>query len=347
MIKEENNIKIDSLRDYVSYILDNSLKSGTFPKIYYDIKCIKFGKYTHYYKRKCLTIKKINDKENIKKIRKDIKENDLFCLNSEIKKTPTLKEIEVKNINRSKFNLCRLVGCNEDKFKTFITLTFRDEITNISVANYEFNKFIKKIKKAGVLPNFFYIAVPEFQKNGKAHYHVLSNINYNDIKLINENISLQELYHRIIKNQIKLYKNFFTSYLNLKINDFSVCLRYFNNRLHNTKKTFNFKSKEYKIFKTLKYWNNGFSNVIDITSYDNIVGYLSKYMTKDIDNRLFAKKRYLFSYNLERPKITYLDTNNSIDLLKFQNDISNSTIEYQNTYKDYFGEEIIFISLKK
>ena len=32
MIKEENNIKIDSLRDYVSYILDNSLKSGTFPK---------------------------------------------------------------------------------------------------------------------------------------------------------------------------------------------------------------------------------------------------------------------------------------------------------------------------
>ena len=34
----------------------------------------------------------------------------------------------------------------------------------------------------------------------------------------------------------------------------------------------------------------------------NIIGYLSKYMTKDIDNRLFGKRRYLYSQNLVKPK---------------------------------------------
>lgn len=45
------------------------------------------------------------------------------------------RKIELKNILRSKFQLQRLVKSNEDIFKTFITLTFADNIQDIAKAN--------------------------------------------------------------------------------------------------------------------------------------------------------------------------------------------------------------------
>ncbi|MFA5177999.1 MAG: hypothetical protein WC427_00360 [Candidatus Paceibacterota bacterium] len=65
----------------------------------------------------------------------------------------------------------------------FLTLTFEEEITNLKRANRIFSKFIQRYNyslyktKDKVLQ---YIAVPEFQQNGRVHYHCLFfNLPYN------------------------------------------------------------------------------------------------------------------------------------------------------------------------
>ena len=75
-------------------------------------------------------------------------ENELIIENNFIEDfEEDLKSIEQKNIIRSKNELCRLVLTNSNLWKTFITLTFADDITDINLANKEFHKFITKIKK--------------------------------------------------------------------------------------------------------------------------------------------------------------------------------------------------------
>ncbi len=69
------------------------------------------------------------------------------------------------------------IGVYGDDFTTkFLTLTFADHITEPKEANYEFTKFIKRMnyeifdsKKA----NLRYVAVIEFTKKGRVHYHVV------------------------------------------------------------------------------------------------------------------------------------------------------------------------------
>ena len=60
-------------------------------------------------------------------------------------------------------------------------------------------------------------------------------------------------------------------------------------------------------FKHIKFWNEGFDS-IEIMKGDvkKIIGYISKYMTKNIDNRLFSHRRYFYSQNLQQPKVNYI-----------------------------------------
>ena len=340
-------------------LLDSSLISTTIPKIEYDIKVITCGKYRQYFKKNIKITRSVNgyekDKkeENILKLRKilnDIDEDNIFNLDTSINKEPTLKQIEEKNIIRSKNNMCRLILANEDKFTTFITLTFADNITDITYANREFNKFISKIKR--VFPELLYVAVPEFQKNERIHYHLLTNITYSNDFLINENISMKKLYHKFGAN-VNL-EQFYEENIILKedenLNDREIVLRLQDGIYENTKQTYNWKTKQLKTFKTIKYWNNGFSNVmkIDLLCGDkcNIARYMSKYMMKDLDNRLFGKKRYFYSQNLEKPVISYLDSSNSLHKWLFESDINNSNIKYQKTYKDTFDNDIEFYEIQ-
>lgn len=336
-------------------ILDSSLKSATFPKKRYNIKVIKCGKYKQFYVYNYTKTKQevgweINKKEPTDKVLKMLYtiEDDLYNKNTVIKKQSSLKQIEERNLIRAKNNMCRLILTNEDKFKTFITLTFSSHITDISIANHEFHKFIAKIKR--VFPQLLYVAVPEFQKNGRVHYHFISNISYDNDVVINENISLKELYHKY-GNTVNLepYKE-----QNIKLsndenmNDRKIVLRLQDGKWENTKKTYNKKTKNYKIFKTIKYWNNGFSNImpLNLLCGQNISGYMSKYMLKDIDNRLFGKKRYFFSQKLEKPSVYYLSTDNDIENFVYKTEISTNLIKYQKTYKDKFENSIDFFEIE-
>lgn len=79
------------------------------------------------------------------------------------------------SISRARERLYDLVQANlntNHQMTTFITLTFKENITDISLANTYFKAFIRRLN------NYFafkvkYISVVEFQKRGAVHYHVL------------------------------------------------------------------------------------------------------------------------------------------------------------------------------
>lgn len=77
------------------------------------------------------------------------------------------------SLQRAKRSIRRLVYCNPNLNK-FVTLTFAKNVKSLPYANQQFNLFVKRVKYA--YPDFEYIAVPEFQKRGAVHYHLLCNL---------------------------------------------------------------------------------------------------------------------------------------------------------------------------
>lgn len=291
-----------------TFLLDSSLITPSqFKK--YTHKVIQCGKYIHVYQYSDSRDKKISKKDKVvhreKKNVNLIKEKTCPVVEYLIKKRiekkniQKYKKIDIKNINRSKIEMQRLIKTNEDIFKTFITLTFEDNVIDIDSANKKFDYWRSYIKKAK--SDFAYVCVPEFQKRGAVHYHLLTNIDYTDFSLIS-------------KEEKKIYKPY----------------------------------KGWNIFRTLNSWSYGFSNVQDMKDV-NVVGYLTKYMTKDIDDRLWGHRRYLYSQNLKKPSVAYLDleTANVTDFLMFHDTLKDYTENYSNVYADKFGRVIEFQEFKR
>lgn len=85
------------------------------------------------------------------------------------------------SLMRARRDLRRVVNANinkrgDDVTCKFVTLTFKDNVTDLDIANYEFKKFIQRLnyevycKKCS---NLKYTVVIEFQKRGAVHYHVV------------------------------------------------------------------------------------------------------------------------------------------------------------------------------
>lgn len=234
---------------------------------YYYRFCDKFvrsiGQLTEYYdiRLKIYNNGKVEVRKYYTPIKKNIEGYDNISspkLNTN-KKTNNhhqVKEIRKDNLARSRQLLIDYCYSNEKDWYTFITLTFKDNITDLSYANKKFNIWVSKIKRK--YPSFKYLCVPEFQKRGAVHYHLITNL-----KIGSEYITLQD-------GKDNMYD--------------------------------------------VKYWKYGFSSVFDIKNkvdeQFNIALYLLKYMYKDIDNRLFSRKKIMKSNNLEKPhEIKYLSKN--------------------------------------
>ena len=266
-------------------LLDSSLIVTTNNLSLYDIKVIICNNYIQVYEIENTKSKKDKSLEIIDKKKSKIANIDTDDLIKN--KTNTTPTIETKNINRSKLQCQRLAKCNADDWKTFITLTFAENITDIAFANKKFRYFIDKVQRK--FKELKYICIPEFQKRGAAHYHLLTNISIENTDLIYSQVNNEK-------------------------------------------------------FKHIKYWNEGFTKVDSLNNdIKKIVGYVSKYMTKDIDNRLYNRHRYFYSRNLTKPKISYLDLND-IKHQEFLNNLLNKkeliyTNKYQNIYND---DEIVF-----
>ena len=262
-------------------LLDSSLITGTNRPEVYNVKVIECGSYIQiYYLENNKTRKKKNNKElNIKNIDTD-KLNKIN--NSSILAGNT---IELKNVIRSKLECQRIAKCNAEHWRTFITLTFAENITDIDIAREKIKRFIYKVKR--VYKDFMCLYIPEYQKRGAVHFHLLTNISIDNNKLIYE-------------------------------------------------------QEDNKIFLHVKYWNDGFTSVENITGdIKKIIGYISKYMTKDIDNRLFSKRRYSYTQNLKRPKTSYLNLDNSKHRELLEKRLQNKELIYNSPYYDSYNNELI------
>lgn len=263
-----------------SLLLDSSLISPT-NKQSYDYKIIICNDYVQLYKFAHSKVKKDDNKELLKDIKKINTDNLKKTKHTENKEP----NIDLKNINRSKLECQRLAKCNAEFWKTFITLTFADNVTDIKQANKRFRYFIDKIRRLD--KSFKYICIPEFQKRGAVHYHLLTNVDIDD-------------------------------------------------------KRFIYCQDNNPFFKHIKYWNEGFTKVDELKNdIKKIVGYISKYMTKDVDDRLFNHHRYLYSKNLKKPYIGYLNSQD-IRHTGFLNKIlENRNLIYSNDYYDLFYNDVI------
>ena len=100
----------------------------------------------------------------------------------------SIASAEDKIINREKVlararrSVRNLVNANPDCNK-FLTLTFKENITDLSQAYKSLHYFLKKIKRY-IMPNMKFIAVPEFQKRGAVHYHLICNLQYIHWKML-------------------------------------------------------------------------------------------------------------------------------------------------------------------
>lgn len=267
-------------------LLDSSLISATPNKIYTH-KMIQCGNYYQVYNyhhkksKKDSELEKMKD-DNIKRVDTE----DLSKTNYDNK----LRTIEEKNIIRTKLQFQRLIKTNEDCFKTFITLTFEENLKDVKKANKNFRIWRTKVKSK--YKEFSYVCVPEFQKRGAVHYHLLTNL---DIKKNSDLIVPQ-----------------------------------------------NDKKSQYDV----KYWKYGYSSVFSVKDI-NVVGYMTKYMTKEIDSRLFGKRRYFYSQSLKTPCIVYLNEfdqqdNNQLSFVELF-----SELKYYHVYSDKLGQAIEFKEYKK
>jgi len=78
------------------------------------------------------------------------------------------------SISRARKQIRRIVNSNPSMDK-FLTLTFADNVTDLKTANYEFKKFKQRLERT-VNRKVKYICVPEFQKRGAVHYHLMLDL---------------------------------------------------------------------------------------------------------------------------------------------------------------------------
>ena len=137
------------------------------------------------------------------------------------KKEQGLSIIRLDNLARSRSLLIDLAYSNYSTWHSFVTLTFGENLTDVRVANSEFKKWVTlwKRKKS----DFVYIAVPEFQKRGAVHYHVLTNLicgvdipKTDPIRTWNKE---KKKYFDIEYHDIPYWKHGFTSAFDLKLTD--------------------------------------------------------------------------------------------------------------------------------
>lgn len=110
-----------------------------------------------------------------------------------------------------------------------------------------------------------------------------------------------------------------------------------------------YSQEDNKKFKHIKYWLDGFTSIEEIKGDPKkVIGYISKYMTKDIDNRLFNRHRYFYSRNLVRPKVSYIDLDTIKERNFYTKKIQDYSLIYQNEYiNPYDNDKVEYLEFFK
>lgn len=87
----------------------------------------------------------------------------------------------IRTLNNARTNLKRIINSNVNQYgkcvtPKFLTLTFKDNLQDLKVANNEFKKFMQRLNYyiyGEKVSKLKYSAVVEFQERGAIHYHVV------------------------------------------------------------------------------------------------------------------------------------------------------------------------------
>lgn len=253
----------------------------------YNLKVVDCGDFVRIYEFDNIRYKELDSFKELKKI-----DTDNLYKKENINKS---RSILITNLIRSNNHIQNLARKNCHIWNCFITLTYAENVTDIEQTNKDFNYWVSNVRK--LKKDFKYLAVPEFQKRGAVHYHVLSNLILDDVIIFNQKIKKGDAI------------NYDTLY-------------------------------------DIKYWNKGFCRVDFVKGdFKKIFSYLTKYMLNDIDNRLFGKRRYFYSRNLDKPITNYC---NDLDIDYITNLLNDKELEFSSIYLDrYTKTDIKFYEFKK
>lgn len=187
-------------------------------------------------------------------------------------------EFRSDNLTRSRNLLIDLSCQNAKYFKSFITLTFNDDVQDIDIANKLFKIYITQVKRK--FPSFMYLGVPEYQKGGRVHYHLMTNLDVGS-----EFIPRQEKKHTFNPNK---NKHTWLEYYNLKYWNYGFSSAF---SLDTTEENFSvtlyvlkylYKSPDIKLFgrkKVLRSLNLEKPNIMYLSAesdeYKNVLKYIS------------------------------------------------------------------------
>jgi hypothetical protein len=79
------------------------------------------------------------------------------------------------SVYRTREMIRRLILANFDNHSKFVTLTFRENMTDLNEAHVRFKRFIQRLRHR-YKDGFKYLAVVEFQDRGAVHYHMISDL---------------------------------------------------------------------------------------------------------------------------------------------------------------------------
>lgn len=130
------------------------------------------------------------------------KNNRFVRQRSEKRKESASDAAKIKNretvLYRARNEVRRIINANVGRYRNeksevykpvFLTLTFADNIQDITAANKELRKFMKRLGNHIAKDQAYvqYVAVPEFQRRGAVHYHlVIFNLPYIKAKTLEE-----------------------------------------------------------------------------------------------------------------------------------------------------------------
>ena len=132
----------------------------------YNLKIVKSGKRLEVFKYSLPIKNGIESKnKNGRKGKSEISDEQKK-LNKENRRKQTLYN--------SRNNIIRLISSNQD-LQMFITLTYKENIQDISLSKKHLKLLFKKLKR--YYGDIKYLYVFELQKRGAIHYHMLTNLN--------------------------------------------------------------------------------------------------------------------------------------------------------------------------
>lgn len=171
----------------------------------------------------------------------------------------------------------------------FFTLTF-ERVEQFTAENYcecsaKVRKWFKNIRQ-NYCPGIKYLIVPEQHEEGGWHFHALVS-------------NCDELtFEKAVNNQ-RFRKDKKTGELLLDKKGQPIPNKYFGEYLRTDYPDGDF-------IYNIKQYKNGFSTATRIKDTRKAISYVVKYITKELCECTFGKRRYLPSNNLDLPKITYI-----------------------------------------